>query len=30
VYDHTILSAVVAGSLEAAVSLGRDRDALVA
>ncbi len=29
-YDHTILSAVVAGVLEAAVSLGRDRDALVA
>jgi AraC-like DNA-binding protein len=29
-YDHTILSAVVAGVLEAAVSLGHDRDALIA
>lgn len=29
-YDHTILSAVVAGVLEAAASLGHDRDALVA
>ena len=29
-YDHTILSAVVAGVLDVAVSLGQDRDALVA
>ncbi len=29
-YDHTILSAVVAGVLDAAVSLGQDRDALIA